>query len=458
MASLYRFDTTNDQIAMYEWDDGGWERERLSLNEALVLNDDGTISLRKTYGDVIRVKVFAATPDTNDAADIFQELREFLTDLQGNAIPGTDDGEEEDDDGIADDRDGDGDDDDLIDGTDDDDVENGGAGDDSIDAGDGDDECHGDEGDDDLAGGNGDDILTGGIGFDVLSGDGGDDDLFGEDDDDLIDGGEGRDDLDGGNGDDDLDGGVDDDRLRGGMGDDDLTGGDGSDNLNGGAGDDSLHAGSGNDLVDGGAGDDLIVGGDGAGNDRYIGGAGKDAVKYTSAAAGILVDLLKGQARSISADAGIGTDRLAAIESVIGGNHDDILIGSALANSLSGEGGSDRITGGTGADILTGGAGNDVFVFSRPTDSGLGAGRRDVITDFTLGDLIDLGTIDARKGFGRNDAFTLFDAQPVSRDAANGALWFQDGVLYGSTDKDTAAEFEIDLTGIVSLTASDFIL
>lgn len=42
--------------------------------------------------------------------------------------------------------------------------------------------------------------------------------------------------------------------------------------------------------------------------------------------------------------------------------------------------------------------------------------------------------------------------------AANGALWFRDGILYGSTDKDVAAEFEIELTGATSMTAADFIL
>ena len=86
--------------------------------------------------------------------------------------------------------------------------------------------------------------------------------------------------------------------------DDVITGSAGDDRMFGFSGNDNLYAASGNDVVDAGEGDDLIVGGDGAGDDSYIGGSGTDTIKYTSARAGITVDLASAsnQARSTGKD------------------------------------------------------------------------------------------------------------------------------------------------------------
>ena len=119
-----------------------------------------------------------------------------------------------------------------------------------------------------------------------------------------------------------------------------------------------------------GTGDDLIVGGDGAGNDTYNGGTGIDTVKYTSALAGIAVDLAKGSAKSLVKDnARIGSDKLSNIENVIAGNYADTITGSKASN------------------ILTGGTGNDTFVFNTPLDATTNV---DTITDFSGGDKIAL--------------------------------------------------------------------
>ena len=188
-------------------------------------------------------------------------------------------------------------------------------------------------------------------------------------------------------GDDVYYGAAGNDTLIGGSGDDDLSGGGGNDTLSGGIGDDILYAASGNDTVDGGAGNDLIVGGDGAGNDVYRGGAGVDTVKYTSAKAGITVNLSQSMGTAGSTNtklkdaAGIGTDKLYEIENLIAGNFDDFLMGSASANNINAEAGNDTINGGLGKDVLTGGEGNDRFVFN----SKLGSTNLDTITDFGNG-------------------------------------------------------------------------
>jgi Ca2+-binding RTX toxin-like protein len=143
-----------------------------------------------------------------------------------------------------------------------------------------------------------------------------------------------------------------------------------ADNVFGSTGNDAINTGAGNDIVDAGAGNDLIVGGSGAGNDIYRGGLGEDTVKYTSALAGIVVNLVNGTASSRSGvdAAGIGNDTLSGIENVIAGSFDDLISGDALANvlegmagndSISGLGGDDTLTGDSGADTLIGGAGND---------------------------------------------------------------------------------------------------
>lgn len=138
--------------------------------------------------------------------------------------------------------------------------------------------------------------------------------------------------------------------------DDLITSSPGSDLIRGLAGADTLTAGAGDDVVDGGSDDDLLIGGSGLGNDTYIGGTGVDTVKYTSATAGIRVNLENSTAASISDDAAsIGQDQLSGIENIIGGQYDDILIGDGLAN---------RLEGGAGSDQLNGGAGVDTAVFS----------------------------------------------------------------------------------------------
>jgi uncharacterized delta-60 repeat protein len=177
-----------------------------------------------------------------------------------------------------------------------------------------------------------------------------------------------------------IDGSVGNDTLDGGLAADTLIGGAGNDSLIGGFGDDTLEGGIGNDAVVAGDGNDLIIGGDGAGDDSYAGGAGTDTVKYTSALAGITINLAVAvnQAQSTIADtANIGTDQLSGIENIIAGDFADNLTGDAIANGIRGEGGNDTIDGGTGDDTLDGGTGDDTLVGGVGNDSIVGGAGSD---------------------------------------------------------------------------------
>ena len=82
-----------------------------------------------------------------------------------------------------------------------------------------------------------------------------------------------------------------------------------------------------------------------AGNNNSIdGGAGNDTASYASATVGVVVDLNDTNPQNT---VGAGTDKLISIE---------YLIGSAKADTLTGDGNDNVIEGGAGNDTLTGGA------------------------------------------------------------------------------------------------------
>lgn len=136
--------------------------------------------------------------------------------------------------------------------------------------------------------------------------------------------------------------------------------------------------------------------------------------------------------------------------------YNDFLTGTDRSEKISGLAGDDTIIGGLGADTLTGGAGADVFKFPNETDSGVKVTLRDTITDFkhSQKDKIDLSNPDYyfHYNFVGTDSFSKTDA--------TGQLRFDSktSILYGSTDKDSEAEFSIKLNGVKSLVADDFIL
>jgi len=212
---------------------------------------------------------------------------------------------------------------------------------------------------------------------------------------------------------------------------------------------------TGNDLANvltGNSGNNILTGG--AGMDTFVGGLGNDTYVLDSASETV----------TENSSAGIDTVQI-GVSYTIGTNIENLtLTGSAAANGtgnaagnvLVGNDGANVLQGLGGTDTLTGGAGADTFKFAAYTDSAID-GLRDVITDFSSaqGDKIDLSMLDAMSGTTGDQAFTFIGSAEFT---AAGQLRFQDGVLYASNDADAIAEFSVALTGVASLSESDFVL
>ncbi len=292
---------------------------------------------------------------------------------------------------------------------------------------------------------------------DTLVGDATDNGLSGEGGDDQLVGGKGNDNLYGSDGNDLLSGQDDDDTLNGGAGDNQLFGGNGHDTVLGSSGKDTLYGGSGNDWLVGGSGADTMYGG--FGNDTYVVGTlgdEGDVVKedYNDSRGG--VDLVRSY---LSHKLGFGIENLTLAGSAPitgGGNElDNVLTGNDANNLLKDSGGNDTLIGGGGSDTLTGGLGFDSFDYNHVRDSLAGSRTRDVITDFTGNDRIDLRDIDANTSVAGNQPFTYIGSAQfhnVLGSYVPGELRYVNGILSGNTDRDAAAEFQIQLVGSPLLT------
>lgn len=283
-----------------------------------------------------------------------------------------------------------------------------------------------------------------------LTGSNFEDRLTGSDDANTLDGGARDDVLSGAGGDDRLIGGTGQDRLNGGAGNDLIEGGSGSNTLNGGAGDDTLFGGDVPDVISGHGGDDTLFGGSGV--DTLSGGSGDDTL-----IGGNLSDTLDGGAGVDDLSGQSGNDRL------IGRGGDDVLTGGGGNDVLLGDAGDDILEGGAGRDVLSGGNGADRFVYRSLEDIGAGASTRDVIFDFRSGqDLIDLAAIDADAVLGDDQAFQFIGTSAFSgqaRELSTTQINVDNMTLVrGDIDGDGVADFQLELSGLLTLDAGDFIL
>jgi Ca2+-binding RTX toxin-like protein len=142
--------------------------------------------------------------------------------------------------------------------------------------------------------------------------------------------------------------------------------------------------------------------------------------------------------------AAIGSDTLQSIENVIGGA------------------GNDTMTAGSGINVLTGGLGSDVFAWLSVSAIGSGSSR-DIIADFVEHvDRLDLSAIDANSRLGGNQAFTFLDVAGSAFTRVAGQLHYEysggNTIVSGDINGDGVAEFQIQLNGLHTLSASDFSL
>ncbi|MEQ1529115.1 MAG: putative Ig domain-containing protein [Methylococcales bacterium] len=207
----------------------------------------------------------------------------------------------------------------------------------------------------------------------------------------------------------------------------------------------TLTGGAGNDWLDGKAGADKLLGG--LGNDTYVVDVATDVVTENANEG---IDAIESSATyTLSANVeNLSLTGLAAINGT-GNTLNNLLVGNNAANILRG---------GAGKDNLVGGLGADKFLYSAISDSGVGITLRDLIQDFSSaqGDKIDVKAIDANSKLTGTQAWTFVTtgftgvAGQVSFDAANHLLQFdQNG--------DKSPDMEIELTGINTLAATDFV-
>lgn len=220
----------------------------------------------------------------------------------------------------------------------------------------------------------------------------------------------------------------------------------------------TIYGNSAANVIDGRGGADVMNGG--AGNDTYVVDDARDIV-FELANGG--TDLVRASV-SLALTANVETAELLGNTAIwaVGNGLANSMTGNAAANVLNGGAGADILIGGLGADRLMGGSGADHFVFRAAAESGTTPAARDVILDFnrTEGDRLDLRSMDSHLGRGGDQAFQMIGGRAFS--GAAGELRFQhvnnSTIVTGDANGDRAADFSIELTGRLALTASDFLL
>jgi Ca2+-binding RTX toxin-like protein len=145
-------------------------------------------------------------------------------------------------------------------------------------------------------------------------------------------------------------------------------------------------------------------------------------------------------------------------DSIGGGAGKDGLDGDIGDDILKGGSGDDTITGGAGRDTMDGGLGADDFVFNLASDTGNDALTRDIITGFKhLEDDIDVSAIAsfawrakaAFTGTGPELRYLMQDLKGSAKDKT---------IIQADLDGNGGVDFQIQLKGLIKLTADDFIL
>ncbi|KQT56909.1 hypothetical protein ASG52_02175 [Methylobacterium sp. Leaf456] len=231
-------------------------------------------------------------------------------------------------------------------------------------------------------------------------------------------------------------------------------------NVVGGAAADKLTGDGGANRLDGGKGADILTGL--AGSDTYVvDNVGDKVIEAKGGGADTVLT-------SVSFTLAAGQEIETLTTTNAAGTGAINLTGNEFAQVITGNAGANILTGGAGADRLTGGLGRDTFDFNARTDSGATAATRDVILDFKQGeDRIDLSTIDAN-GALAGDAFEFVAKAGSAFTGKAGQLVYSivdatgtdndRTVLQADMDGNKIADFHIELKGLYTLTAADFVL
>lgn len=263
--------------------------------------------------------------------------------------------------------------------------------------------------------------------------------------------------------------------MNGGILADTFYGGAGNDVLNGGSGNDILYGEGDHDTLNGGFGGDAMTGG--PGNDTYmvdnvsdtvteVANSGVDQVlttlsSYTmSAHVENLTSTTTGAAFSGTGNAmGNVITSQDGDDTLDGGGGPDELRGNGGDDILIGNDGDDLLIGAAGIDLLVGGNGGDMFRFAEG-DTGLGAAADRIHGFANVVDKIDLRDIDADSGTAGDQAFTFIGTAAFSGTAGELRYAFDgtDTWVQADVTGDGVADFEIVMTGGLTLVASDFLL
>jgi len=266
------------------------------------------------------------------------------------------------------------------------------------------------------------------------------------------------------------------DNVRGYAGNDRIFGMGGNDTLAGDGGADRIEGGAGNDRINGGIDADVMLGG--AGSDTFsVDNIGDRVYETTTTAsavdAGGVDTVLSSITFNLNATAGVRfVERLTltgtAVTNGTGNALANIITGNSANNILTGLDGNDTMRGGLGADRLVGGNGKDLlyagvdthvdtFAYAALAETGIGAAR-DVLYEFDSGeDKINLRTLDSNTALAGDQNFTFSAAGPQAN-----SVWFvvsgANVIVRGDVNGNTTADFEIQVNGLTSLIAADFVL
>ena len=205
-----------------------------------------------------------------------------------------------------------------------------------------------------------------------------------------------------------------------------------------------VSGGQGDDIIIGSSGDDVLAGGQGV--DQLSGGAGNDQLNVDDSdnlsaingGDGFDTLVLSGSTGRTIAMTGM------AIEQVIAGLGDDVIIGAGTSSVyIKAGGGNDMVIGGIANDIMGGGDGNDVMY---------GSGGTDVLQGGLGNDVLNGGSgTDWMMGGAGNDAYSVDDAADTVVEVAGEGV----DLVESSLNWILGAELEnLQLLGSAALTAT----